>query len=52
MSLSGPTLELLHDALAMEGNISPSKQEIADAVYYAIRTVYGRRIEEQQAIML
>ena len=46
VGLSGPTVDLIYEALAMEGNIDPSNDEIRDAIYYAIRQVYGRRIEE------
>lgn len=52
ISLSGPTLDLLYEALALEGNADPSSAEITDAVAYAVRQVYGRRIEAQRAIIL
>ncbi len=45
IGLSGPTLDLVYEALALDGNADPSTDEIRDAVYYAVRQVYGRRIE-------
>src|SRR5579885_1552161 len=52
VSFSGPILDLIYDALALEGNADPTPQQIADAAYYAVRTVYGKRIEDQKAIIL
>ena len=50
--LSTPTVDLLYEYFALEGNPEPTRQEMQDAVAYAIRQVYGRRIEDQQAIIL
>jgi hypothetical protein len=52
LRINGPTTDLIYDFLASEGNINPSVQEIKDAIYYAIRQVYGRKLEEQEAIIL
>ena len=52
VGLSGPTIDLIYESLAMEGNVSPTNEEIRDAIYYAIRQVYGRRVEDAKAIIL
>ena len=50
--LNVPTVDLLHDFFALEGNPEPTREEIQDAVAYAVRQVYGRKIEESGAIIL
>lgn len=52
IGLSGPTLDLIYDALALEGNYDPSSEDIRHAVYYAVRQIYGRKIEHEQAIII
>lgn len=52
IGISGPTLDLVYEALALEGNFDPSNQEIKNAVYYAVSRVYGRKIEDGKAIIL
>jgi hypothetical protein len=52
IGISGATLDMIYDALALEGNGDPSGEEIRDAVYYAVRQVYGRKMEDAQAIII
>jgi len=40
--LKAPAIDLLYDALALEGNTEPTREDLQNAVYYAIRQVYGR----------
>lgn len=51
IGVSGPTVDLIYEHLALEGNADPSNNEIRDAIYYAIRQVYSRKIEDQKAII-
>jgi len=52
VGLSGPTIDLIYESLALEGNGRPTNEEIRDAIYYAIRQVYGQRVQDQRAIIL
>ena len=52
ISVSGTTLDLVYEALALEGNFEPDGEAIKNAIYYAVRLVYGRRLENDQAIIL
>jgi hypothetical protein len=50
--LNVPTIDLLYDYFALEGNPEPTREEMQDAVAYAVRQVYGRKIEESGAMIL
>lgn len=50
--LKTPTIDLLMEYFALEGNAQPSRGEIQDAIDYAIRQAYGRKIEDQGAIIV
>jgi hypothetical protein len=40
------------DYFALEGNPEPTRRELQDAVYYAVQQVYGRKIEDAQAMIM
>jgi hypothetical protein len=44
--VSASDIELIHDALALDGNFHPSDEDIKAAISYALRKTYGRRIED------
>lgn len=50
--LNTPTVDLLYDALALEGNPEPTRIDLQDAVAHAVRQVYGRKIEDDKAIII
>ena len=50
--LRTPDVDLLYDFFALEGNVEPTRLEIQDAVAYAIRQVYGRRIEDNEILIV
>lgn len=50
--LSGTDTELLFDFFASEGNLDPTPHDFTMAVHYAISRVYGRKLEDDQAIIL
>lgn len=45
------TADLLRDVLALDGNTDPTREDLQNAVYYAVRRVYGRK-QEDNAIIL
>lgn len=44
--------DLLYDFFASEGNAEPTREDFQNAVYYALRQVYGRKLEEDEAIII
>ena len=50
--LSGGDTDLLYDFFATEGKANPSTADFKIAVHYAIVQVYGRRVEDQKAMIL
>lgn len=50
--LNVATIDLLYEFFASEGNVEPSREDIQNAVYYAIRQVYGRQLEDQKAVIV
>lgn len=50
--ISVDTMDIICDALALEGNVDPSRNDIKNAVAYAVRQIYGRRLENDQAMIL
>lgn len=49
--LNVPSTDLLCEFFASEGNPEPSREDFQNAVYYALKQVYGKRLEDDEAII-
>jgi len=47
-----PDVDLLYDFFMQQGVPFPTRAELQDAVLFAIKQVYGRRSEDQKAMIL
>jgi hypothetical protein len=50
--LKTPTVDILCDFFALEGNTEPTREDIQNAVDYAVRQVYGRQVEEKDGVII
>ncbi len=50
--LKTPTVDLLYEFFALNGNPEPTRVQIQDAIDYAVLQVYGRKLEDERAAIL
>lgn len=50
--LDVPATDLLYEYFASQGNPEPSRDDLQNAVYYALRQVYDKQMERDTAIIL
>lgn len=49
--LNVASTDLLCEFFASEGNPEPTREDFQNAVYYALRQVYGKQLEDQAIII-
>jgi hypothetical protein len=50
--LDATNANLLSDFFASEGNTDPTREDFQNAVYHAIRQIYGKKLEDDQTIII
>lgn len=49
--LNVPTADILYEFFLLEGNAEPSREDLQNAVFYAVQKVYGRQVEDKAIII-
>ena len=49
--LNVASTDLLYEFFCLEGNSKPDREDFQNAVYYALKQVYGRKLEDETIII-